>query len=138
MELLHMLDTKILIVENEAMIAMDLQNRFKFWGYKAPITAFSKKEALEKVHCIKPDLVLIDIEFENKINGIGIVKEITDNYDTAILYLTPYFNEELMKYTRTKKLYGYISKPFEENQLKFKVEETLNTRKIFKSLIASK
>ncbi len=133
-----MLDTKILIVENEAMIAMDLQNRFKFWGYKAPITAFSKKEALEKVHCIKPDLVLIDIEFENKINGIGIVKEITDNYDTAILYLTPYFNEELMKYTRTKKLYGYISKPFEENQLKFKVEETLNTRKIFKSLIASK
>lgn len=138
MELVYMLDTKILIVEDEAIIAMDLQNRFKFWGYKAPILVFSKKEALEMIHYIKPDLVIIDIEFSNKIEGIEIAKEITDNYDAAILYLTPYFNEELMKYTRTDKLYGYISKPFEENQLKFKVEETLNTRKIFKSLIASK
>lgn len=138
MELLYMLDTKILIVEHEAMIAMDLQNRFKFWGYKAPILAFSKKEALEMIHYINPDLVIIDIEFRNKIDGIEIARRITDNYDAAILYLTPYFNEELMKYTRTNKLYGYISKPFEENQLKFKVEETLNTRKIFKSLIASK
>lgn len=138
MELLYMLDTKILIVEHEAMIAMDLQNRFKFWGYNAPLLAFSKKEALEMIHYIKPDLVVIDIESKDKIDGIEIAREITDNYDAAILYLTPYFNEELMKYTRTNKLYGYISKPFEENQLKFKVEETLNTRKIFKSLIASK
>lgn len=133
-----MLDTKILIVEHESMIAIDLQNRFKFWGYNAPILAFSKKEALKMIHYIKPDLVVIDIEFKDKIDGIEIAREITDNYDAAILYLTPYFSEELMKYTRTNKLYGYISKPFEENQFKFKVEETLNTRKIFKSIIASK
>ena len=138
MELLHMLDTKILIVEDETIIAMDLQNKFKFWGYNAPIILFSKKEDLKKISYIKPDLIIIDIEFKDKIDGIKIIKEINDNYDAAILYLTPYFNEELMKYTRTNKLYGYITKPFEENQLKFKVEEVLNTRKIFKSLIASK
>jgi CheY-like chemotaxis protein len=59
----------ILIVEDEAVIAMDLQDRFEFWGYSTPVIASSQEEALKKASEVKPDLALIDIKQKND-NGI--------------------------------------------------------------------
>lgn len=133
-----MSDARILIVEDEAITAMDLQDRFEFWGYTAPIIASSGKEALKKAIEIKPDLILMDIGIKNCTDGIKIAKEITNNLDTAIVYLLSYFDEKMMRYMRTTKPYGYISKPFDENQLKFTVEKALYMRKINKMFITSK
>ncbi|MGZ7119749.1 MAG: response regulator, partial [Methanobacterium sp.] len=77
--------SKILIVEDEANIAMDLQNKFRYWGYSTTKIASSQEEALEIANKIKPDLTLIDIKIKKE-NGIKLAKEITDNYDTAVVY----------------------------------------------------
>ncbi|HML05949.1 MAG TPA: response regulator [Methanobacterium sp.] len=133
-----MSDTTILIVEDEAISAMNLQNWFEFWGYNAPILACSEKTALEKVQGIKLDLALINIGFENSNNRITFAKKITDSFDTAIVYVTSHFNDEVMQHMRSTKPYGFISKPFDENQLKYTVENALYKRRIHKRFIASK
>ncbi len=133
-----MSDTTILIVEDEAMTAMNLQNWFEFWGYNAPIIACSEKTALKKVQEIKIDLALINIELGNMNGRINFAKEIADNFDTAVVYITPYFNNEIMQHMRATKPYGYIFKPLEENQLKYTVENALYKMKIYKRFIASK
>lgn len=133
-----MSDATILIVEDEAITAMNLQNWFEFWGYTAPIIACSEKTALKKVHGIELDLALINIEFKNINDRINFAKKMTDNFDTAVVYITPYFNVEIMQHMRATKPYGYVTKPFEENQVKYTVENALYKRKIYKRFIASK
>jgi len=133
-----MSDTTILIVEDETLSAMNLQNWFELWGYDAPTITCSEKTALEKFQEIKYDLALIDIEYKNIHDRINIAKKITDNFDTAIVYITSHFNDEIMQIMRTTKPYGYITKPLEENQLKYTVEDALYKRKIYKRFIASK
>ncbi len=131
-------NTNILIFENESLTAINLQERFKFWGYKAPFIVSSKKEALKIAKDIKPDLALIDIELENKDEVIEIAQRISDNFDTAVVYIISLLDEAIMGCIRTTKPYGFLLKPFEENQIKFKVEEALYTRKLVKNIIASK
>jgi len=128
----------ILIFENEAFTALNLQERFKFWGYRSPFIVSSKKEALQMAKDIKPDLALIDIGLKNKDDVIEIGKKISDDFDTAVVYILSFYDEEIMRCIRTTKPYGFLLKPFEENQIKFKVEEALYTRKLVKNLIASK
>ncbi|MGB9936592.1 MAG: response regulator [Methanobacterium sp.] len=128
---------RILIIEDEAITAMDICNMFQFWGYKTPVIASSEKEALDKAHDIKPDIALINIGIKNN-NRIDIAKKINDNYDTAVIYVTGHFNEEIMQYLRVSRPYGYISKPFDENQLKYTVEKAIYRRNLHRRIIASK
>lgn len=127
----------ILIVEDESIIAMDLQERFEFWGYSTPMIASSPEEALKKANDAKPDLALIDIKQKND-NGIELAKKITNSLDTAVIYITGYLTDETMQLMRATKPYGYISKPFEENQFKYTVEDALYRRKIRQRFILSK
>jgi len=133
-----MYDTNILILENEAFAAINLQEKFRFWGYKSPYIVSSKKEALELVGDIKPDLALIEIELKNKEDMIEIAKIMMDEFDTAVVYIISLIDEEIMGCIRPTKPYGFLLKPLEENQIKYKVEEALYTRKLVKNLIASK
>jgi len=132
-----MYNTRILIVEDEAIIAMDLQNKFEFWGYSTPSIASSEEEALKMAVDKKPDLVLIDINLKND-SGIELAKKITDNFDTALIFISPFLNEEIMQLMRAIRPYGYIFLPFEENQLKYNVENALYKRRIHQRFILSK
>lgn len=133
-----MSDAKILIVVEEAITAMDLQNRIKYWGYKNPVIVSSEKEAIQRALELKPDLAIIDIGLENCKDGIRVAGKIINELDTAVVYITPYIDEEMMRYIRATKPYGYISKPFEENQLKFTVEEALYKQRLHRRIVASK
>jgi len=86
---------------------------------------------------IKPDFALIDIKLKTD-NGIDITKKITDNLDTALIYITGHFNGELMQLMLAAKPYEYTVKPFEENQLKCTIENTLYRRRIYQRIILSK
>ena len=133
-----MSDTRILILEDEAIATIDLRNWFEFWGYNTPIMVYSEKEALQIVQEEKLDLALIYIGLKNATCRIKFAKKITDNFDTAVVYLTSQLDDQIMRYMRATRPYGYISKPFEENQLKYTVENALYKRKINKRFIASK
>ena len=136
MEILIMNPSKILIIEDTDVIAMDLQKKFKNWGYNSIKTA-SSQEALEKANKIKPNLIIMDIDLKNE-NGINLAKKIMNNIDTALIYITDYLDDENRDLMRITRPYGYISKNYEENQIKYTIEDAIYRHKIHQNFIISK
>ena len=129
-------NSKILIIEDKDIYATDLQNKFINWGYNTTIIT-SSQEALEKASKIKPNLVLMDFKLKYE-NSINLAQKINNNFDTAIVYIIDIIDDENMELIRTTKPYGYISKTFEENQLKYKVEDAIYRHKIYIQYLLSK
>ncbi|MBM4241491.1 MAG: PAS domain S-box protein [Euryarchaeota archaeon] len=116
---------KILIVEDEGLTAMELQRKLKNWGYEVPTFAFSGKDAINKVKEVKPDIVLMDIVLKGRIDGIEAAKEIIDDYNIPVIYVTAYGDEETFQRAKMTDPAGYMLKPFDENELRKKIEVAL-------------
>ena len=129
-----MAKAKILIVEDEAITAKDLQDRLKELGYDAPAIAASGEEAIKKAEEIKPDLVLMDIILKGDMDGIEAAEQIRDRFDIPVVYVTAYIDEERLKKTKITEPYGYIIKPFEDKELRPAIEMALDRHKLEKAL----
>lgn len=116
---------KILIVEDEAIVAKNLQNRLRAVGYAVPAIASSGEEALRKVKSIKPDLVLMDIVLNGEIDGIAAANTIHENYNTPVVFLTAYSDEDAIQRAKIAEPYGYILKPFEISEVHSAIEIAL-------------
>lgn len=119
--------TKILVVEDEAILAMELQKMLKLWGY-IPFTAISGEEAIEKAVKIKPDLILMDIELKGKINGIEAIQQINDLFDIPAIYITAHSHEGILELAKTTKPFAYLIKPIDEKQLKINIKSALQSK----------
>lgn len=117
---------RILVVEDEGLTAMELQRKLKFWGYDVPTFAFSRREAVKKAEEIKPDLILMDIILKGEGDGIDAVKEIRDNIDVPVIYLTAYSDETTLERAEVTEPYGFIIKPFEEKELHESIGKALH------------
>jgi PAS domain S-box-containing protein len=129
--------TKILVVEDEGLTAMELQRKLRYWGYDVPTFAFSSKEAVQKAEKIQPDLVLMDIVLKGEGDGIDAAQKIKDLFDIPIIYLTAHVDEQTRERAEGTNPYAYLIKPFEENELHQKIEEALYNHKAEKRLIQS-
>ncbi|MEA2000052.1 MAG: PAS domain S-box protein [Euryarchaeota archaeon] len=129
-----MAKAKILIVEDEAITAKDLQNMLRGLGYDAPEIASSGEGAIKKVEEIKPDLVLMDIILKGDMDGIEAAELIHDRFDIPILYVTAYLDEARLQKTKVSELYGYITKPFEDKELRPVIEMALQRHTLEKAL----
>ncbi len=107
----------ILIVEDEAIAALEIQEKLKELGYNAVEIAFSGQEALKKTAELNPALVLMDINLGAGIDGIETAKKIQSSFDIPIVYLTAYTDEDTLQKAKITKPYGYITKPFKEREL---------------------
>ena len=132
-----MVSTKILVVEDEGLTAMELQRKLKFWGYDVPTFVFSGKEAIKKAEEIKPDLILMDIVIKGQGDGIDAAQEIKNKLDIPIIYLTAYGDKETRERAEKTKPHGYLLKPFDENELHQKIKEVLLKHGLEKKLIAN-
>ena len=112
-----MANTKILIVEDEIIIAKDIQNTLKTLGYDAPAIVLSGEEAIKKTEEIKPDLVLMNIALKGEIDGIEAAAEIRNLFNIPVVYLTGYMDEERLKRAKTTEPFSYVIKPFNEREL---------------------
>jgi len=131
-----MTHSKILIIEDTDVFAIDLQNKFINWGYSSTNIA-SSQQALQKANKMKPNLILLDFKLKYE-NSVNLAQKIIDNFDTAIVYIIDFINNENMKLIRTTKPYGYITKTFEENQLKYTIEDAIYRHKIYQQYTLSK
>jgi PAS domain S-box-containing protein len=113
---------KILIVEDESIVAMDIKHRAEGLGYEVTNITPSGEEALKLVRENPPDLVLMDIVLKGKIDGIETAQRIHDDFDIPVLYLTAYSDEETLKRAKITEPFGYIIKPFEDRELHSSVE----------------
>lgn len=117
---------RILIVEDEAIISMDIKGILEGHGYTVADSAISGEEAVEKASRLKPDLILMDILLAGKIDGIEAAVQIRKKHDIPIIYITSYSDEAKLEKAKITEPYAYIIKPIKEKELYSNIEAALN------------
>jgi len=125
---------RLMLVDDEAIITTQLEERLKFMGYEVAGSASSGEEALNKARCLKPDLILMDIVMPGKLDGIDASEIIKKELDIPVIFLTGYINDEFIMKAMKVEPFGYISKPFQEGQLKAAIEIALQKKDIGRAL----
>ena len=129
-----MKSAKILVVEDESIVAKDLQNSLKKCGYNVPIIASSGEEAINKAAEICPDLVLMDIRLKGDMDGIEAARQIYNRFKIPVIYLTAYEDDSKLERVKLTEPFGYLLKPFKERELYTTIEIALNKDKLEKQL----
>ncbi len=117
--------TKILIVEDENIVANDIQSSLKNLGYIIPGIASSGAKAIEMAANYQPDLVLMDIMLKGDMTGIEAAEIIRNNHDIPIIFLTAYADYVTLNSAKITEPYGYIIKPFKEKDVQTTIEMAL-------------
>lgn len=120
-----MAKTSILVVEDEAIVAKDIQNSLKKLGYNVPSVEKTGEEAIEAAGTYRPDLVLMDIMLKGLISGIEAADQIKRRYEIPVIFLTAYADESTLSKAKVTEPYGYIIKPFKEIDLHTSIEMAL-------------
>ncbi len=120
-----MAKTQIMVVEDEGIVAMDIETRLKSLGYAVPAMASSGEEAIEKAANTRPDLVLMDIKLKGATDGVEAAEQIRDRFDIPVVYLTAYVDDDTLQRAKVTEPFGYIIKPFEERELHTAIETAL-------------
>lgn len=120
-----MAQAKILVVEDEGIVSLEIQTHLKRFGYEVAGAASSGEAAIELAAQTCPDLVLMDIRLKGKLNGIMAADHIRSNFDIPVIYLTAYADEDTLKQARITEPFGYLLKPFEERELYGAIEMAL-------------
>lgn len=116
---------RILVVEDEAVIALRLQKRLKEMGYDVPDIAYSGEDAVEKAGRLRPDLVLMDIMLPGKLDGIEAAKIVKAEFDIPVIFLTAFSEDKILKRAKQAEPFGYLLKPFQDRDIKAAIEVAL-------------
>lgn len=128
----------VLVVEDEGIIAWNIENILTRFGYSVVGVAASGTEAIEKVGETNPDVVLMDIRLQGEMDGIEAAEQIHVRFNVPVIYLTAHANDHIIERAKATQPFGYIIKPFQEKELnatielalyKFRIERDLQTEK---------
>lgn len=125
---------KILVVEDDNIVAIDIQDVLKILGYDVSAVASSGEEAIKITEEIQPDLVLMDIVLERDTDGVEVTKQIRNRFDIPVIYLTAHADEDTIQRAKVTEAFGYILKPFKETELRTNIEMALYKHRIEKRL----
>lgn len=117
--------SNILVVDDEAIIAMQLEERLNAMGYTVAGIAASGEDAIEKARELNPDLVLMDIVMPGRLNGIDAAKTIADEMNIPVVFVTSFADDATIAKAKLVGPYGYIVKPFNELEIKAGIEVAL-------------
>lgn len=126
--------TRILIVEDESIVAIDLKKTLENSGYEIIAVVRSGELAVKKAVELEPDIILMDIMLEGKITGIEAAAEIRSKKDIPVIYLTAYANESTLAQAKLTQPFGYILKPFDEKNLISTIEMAVYKHKLDRRL----
>jgi len=125
---------QILIVEDERIVAHDIEKSLRNLGFDVCASVPSGEEALEKAEGQRPDLVLMDIMLKGDMNGIEAAEQIRSRFNIPVVYLTAYADEEVLERAKITEPFGYIIKPFEERELGSAIKMALYKHKMERKL----
>jgi two-component system, response regulator PdtaR len=120
---------KILIVEDDAIIAMDMEQVLSRKGYKIIGRVDRGEKAIAAVEEKKPDIVLMDINIKGSINGIEVAKKLLDEIGVKVIYVTAYSDVTMKERAFETEPVGYLIKPVRETELIGMVERAMGRSK---------
>ncbi len=124
-----MTNARIMIVEDEWIAAEDTRNRLEDLGYTVSSLVSTGTEAIQKAEEDKPDLVLTDIVIEGEMDGIEVAKQIYARFGIPFIYLTAYADDKILERIKITEPFGYIVKPFTNEDLTIAIELALYKHK---------
>jgi two-component system, response regulator PdtaR len=130
-----MAEIKVLIVEDEVIVAKDIGDTLLSLGYSVTGTAASREEAVELTESTAPDIVLMDIMLEGELDGTEASEIIRSRFNIPVIFLTAYSNEKTLQRAKTTNPYGYILKPFQETDLYTTIEIAIHKHRTQRKLI---
>lgn len=125
---------KLLIVEDEIIVARQLSNSLKKLNYEVVAIATSGEEGIEKTALTQPDLVLMDIVMPGEIDGIDAAEEIRRRFSIPVVFLTAYADRETVGRAAMTDPFGYILKPFQPKDLYATIQVALRKHQVEKEL----
>ncbi len=129
-----MTDANILIVEDERIVAKDIEERLKDLGYRVSASVSTGKKALEEAEALQPDLILMDIRLKGNMDGIETADTIKRRFDIPVIYITAYADDVTLERAKVTEPFGYILKPFNERDLHSTIEMALYKHKVEKRI----
>lgn len=135
---------RILVVEDERIIAVDLKRRLERFGFVVTGLAASGSEAVRAAHHDHPDLILIDVMLPGELDGIETAKRIRRDLDIPVVFLTAYSDDGTLERAKQAEPFGFILKPFKEKEIysvvdialyKHRLDMTLKSKERWQSAI---
>jgi two-component system, LytTR family, response regulator LytT len=120
-----MAKVKVLIVEDESIVAKDIQNSLKKIGYQVTAAVSNGEKALEEIEENRPDIILMDIMLKGKMTGIEAAKIIKKRFDIPVIFLTAYADDNTLNNAKVSEPYGYLIKPYKDKELQTTIEVSL-------------
>jgi PAS domain S-box-containing protein len=117
--------SRILIVEDEAIIAMEVESYLNSLGYDVTSVVNTGEKAIEKAEVDKPDIVLMDIRIKGDMDGIDAAAVIRSRFGIPVIFSTAYLDEERIARAKVTMPFGYVLKPIQEQDLKITIEMAL-------------
>ena len=121
---------RILIVEDEAIIAMELESQIQSLGYEVTSIVDTGEKAITKAEEDKPDLILMDIRIKGEMDGIDAAEEIRNRFGIPVIFSTAYLDEERIERAKITMPFGYVLKPIQERDLKVTLEMALYVSRV--------
>jgi PAS domain S-box-containing protein len=121
---------KVLIVEDEGVVALSLQSILTKMGYMVIGTAITGNEAIKLVQDHHPDVILMDIHIKGSLDGIQTTEKINEFSDVPVIYLTAYADEETVSRAIRTRSHSYLVKPVNPRELYSNIEFAIYNRQL--------
>ncbi len=129
-----MQNESILIVEDEVLVAKNLQNILISHGFDVPFICDNGKDAIEKARELKPSIILMDIMLKGKMDGIDAAEYIYNRLNIPVVFLTAYGDENTLERAKSAEPYGYLLKPISDSILKTTIEMAIQKHRLEKKV----
>jgi PAS domain S-box-containing protein len=116
---------KVMIVEDEMIVAKDLQRILKKLNYEPTDPFAIGKKALEQIEFLRPDFVLLDISLKGDMDGVQLAEHIMHDYGIPFVFITAFSDKQTLSRAKMVEPYGYIIKPFSEDDIRTTIELAL-------------
>ncbi|OHD66166.1 MAG: hypothetical protein A2176_07955 [Spirochaetes bacterium RBG_13_51_14] len=117
-------DYRVLIVEDEALIAHDISETLRNFGFSVVGSVSTAEESIQAARDLKPDIVIMDIVLKGEMDGIAAAEKIRSEHDIPIIFLTTFTEDHFVERAASQIPYGYLLKPFRSKELGILIELT--------------
>ena len=120
----------IFIVEDEGIIAYNIQSDLRKAGYRVAGVADSGQDALEQIASVRPELILMDIRIRGEMDGIELARRVQEQFDVPVVYLTAHSDMETLQRAKVTGAFGHLAKPVQQSSLSSSIEIALYKHRV--------